>query len=78
VRLPHAERRSLWGDLSWRELAAVVPLLVMTVVIGVYPRPFLTRIEPSVRVAIHGAATAGAGGGGVSGSASTSAVRGRP
>src|SRR5439155_8329126 len=48
----------LWKDLSLRELAAVVPLLIMTLVIGVYPRPFLSRIEPSVREAIHGAANA--------------------
>src|SRR5207249_6716805 len=59
-KVPHAERASLWKDLSFRELAAVVPLLIMTVVIGVYPRPFLSRIEPSVREAIHGAASAGA------------------
>ena len=54
-RLPHPERRSLWRDLSFRELAAVVPLLIMTVVIGVYPHPFTSRIEPSVRQAIHDA-----------------------
>jgi NADH-quinone oxidoreductase subunit M len=54
-KVPHAERKSLWKDLSFRELCAVVPLLIMTVVIGVYPRPFLSRIEPSVREAIHGA-----------------------
>ena len=58
TKLPHGERKSLWRDLSFRELAAVVPLLVMTLVIGVYPKPFLSRIEPSVRLAIHGAATA--------------------
>ena len=58
-KVPHAERKSLWRDLSFRELAAVVPLLIMTLVIGVYPRPFLSRIEPSVRQAIHGAANAG-------------------
>jgi NADH-quinone oxidoreductase subunit M len=57
-KVPHGERRSLWRDLSFRELAAVVPLLIMTLVIGVYPRPFLSRIEPSVREAIHGAASA--------------------
>ncbi|HWD08162.1 MAG TPA: NADH-quinone oxidoreductase subunit M [Actinomycetota bacterium] len=56
-KLPHEDRPSLWKDLSFRELAAVVPLLVMTVVIGVYPRPFLNRIEPSVRTAIHSAST---------------------
>jgi NADH-quinone oxidoreductase subunit M len=61
TRLPHGERKSLWRDLSFRELAAVVPLLVMTLVIGVYPRPFLSRIEPSVRTAIHAATAPGGG-----------------
>ena len=56
-KVPHAERKSIWKDLSFRELCAVVPLLIMTVVIGVYPRPFLSRIEPSVRQAIHGGST---------------------
>jgi len=78
VRMPHAERRSVWTDLSWRELAAVVPLLVMTVVIGVYPRPFLKRIEPSVGAAIHGAATAGPSSGSNNAGGSVSAARGRP
>jgi NADH-quinone oxidoreductase subunit M len=61
TKLPHQERTSLWKDLSFRELAAVVPLLVMTLVIGVYPKPFLSRIEPSVRIAIHGSSTSPGG-----------------
>jgi len=56
-KVPHADRASLWKDLSFRELAALVPLLIMAVVIGVYPKPFLSRIEPSVRQAIHQAST---------------------
>jgi NADH-quinone oxidoreductase subunit M len=59
ARVPHAERASRWRDLSVRELAALVPLLAMIVVIGVYPRPFLVRIEPSVRQAVQRAAVAG-------------------
>ncbi len=35
-------------DLNGRELAVLIPLLVMIVVMGVYPQPFLRRIEPSV------------------------------
>ena len=58
-RVPHADRPSLWKDLSFRELCAVVPLLAMALAIGVYPKPILNRIEPSVRVAIHGSQTAG-------------------
>jgi NADH-quinone oxidoreductase subunit M len=36
-------------DLSHREFATFVPLLVLAVWIGLYPSPFLTRLEPSVR-----------------------------
>ena len=35
-------------DLSGRELAVLVPLLVMMVWMGVYPKPFLDRMETSV------------------------------
>ncbi len=40
------ENRNL-PDLNVRELAMLAPLLVMITVIGVYPRPFLERIEPT-------------------------------
>jgi NADH-quinone oxidoreductase subunit M len=36
-------------DLSVRELAMLAPLLVLIVGIGVYPQPFLDRIEPSAQ-----------------------------
>jgi NADH-quinone oxidoreductase subunit M len=35
-------------DLSVREILVFVPILVMLVVMGVYPRPILTRMEPTV------------------------------
>ena len=35
-------------DLSWREIGAVAPLLAGIVFLGVYPRPFLDRVTPSV------------------------------
>ena len=35
-------------DLSRRELVILVPIVVMILWIGVYPKPFLNRIEPSV------------------------------
>ena len=35
-------------DLSGLERAVLVPLLVMIVVMGVYPKPFLSRMEPAV------------------------------
>lgn len=38
----------LTGDLSLREVAALAPLLVLIVWIGVYPAPFLRRTEGAV------------------------------
>lgn len=35
-------------DLSWGERAVIAPLLVIIVFLGVYPKPFLDRITPSV------------------------------
>ena len=35
-------------DVTGRELAALLPLFVLVFVIGLYPQPFLRRIEPSV------------------------------
>jgi NADH-quinone oxidoreductase subunit M len=35
-------------DLSGLERAVLVPVLVMIVVMGVYPKPFLSRMEPAV------------------------------
>src|SRR6185369_12750120 len=36
-------------DLSSRELAVFAPILVLIVVMGVYPQPFLSRMEPAVQ-----------------------------
>ncbi len=35
-------------DLSWRERAILIPLAVLIIFLGVYPKPALDRIEPSV------------------------------
>ena len=35
-------------DLSWREVVVVAPLVALIVVLGVYPKPVLDRITPSV------------------------------
>jgi NADH-quinone oxidoreductase subunit M len=35
-------------DLGFREIAIVVPLILLVLAIGVYPRPVLDRIQPSV------------------------------
>ncbi len=45
---PSEANRGL-DDLSFRELCCVVPLLGMSLFLGVYPTPVLDRIEPSVK-----------------------------
>ncbi len=41
------ENRSL-SDINWRERWILIPLIVMIFWIGIYPKPFLKMIEPSV------------------------------
>jgi NADH-quinone oxidoreductase subunit M len=36
-------------EMTWRERGVMAPLLILIVFIGVYPKPFLDRIEPSVQ-----------------------------
>lgn len=36
-------------DLSWREIGLMVPLLVLMVYMGVFPKPFLARSEEAVK-----------------------------
>jgi NADH-quinone oxidoreductase subunit M len=45
--LVHDENQAL-PDLSRRELAVIAPVIALCVVMGLYPAPFLSRIEPSV------------------------------
>jgi len=48
----HEENRAL-PDLNVRELVMLAPVLALIVVIGVYPRPFLDRIEPSAQKVVN-------------------------
>ena len=59
IYLLWAYQRVFWGpirvesnaavrDITWREIGAVAPLLAGIVFLGVYPRPVLDRITPSV------------------------------
>ena len=50
--LTHHENEKL-TDLSVRELAVLVPLLVCILWLGIYPKPFLRRMEPSARQLIE-------------------------
>ncbi|MGH7859676.1 MAG: NADH-quinone oxidoreductase subunit M [Candidatus Binatia bacterium] len=43
----HEENRHL-TDLSLREIAVFAPIVVLVFWMGIYPKPFLSRIEPSV------------------------------
>jgi len=36
------------SDMTWREKGAILPLLAGIVFLGVYPKPFLDRVTPSV------------------------------
>jgi NADH-quinone oxidoreductase subunit M len=46
------ENRAL-ADLSGRELAMLVPVLALIVLIGVYPQPFLDRINPAAERVVN-------------------------
>ncbi len=39
-------------DLNLREFATFAPLIILAVWIGLYPTPFLTRIEPTVKTVV--------------------------
>jgi NADH-quinone oxidoreductase subunit M len=43
------EKNKALTDINWRERFLLIPLIVMIFWIGVYPKPFLKLIEPSVR-----------------------------
>jgi len=45
--------RTRLTDMTRREWAVMLPVLVMIVMLGVYPQPFLKRIEPSVESLVN-------------------------
>lgn len=47
---------SKWPDMSLREMLCIVPLAVMTLVAGVYPKPFFEIMEPALKAVLEGAA----------------------
>jgi len=65
----YAYERVMWGpitktvneslaDLSRREIAVMVPLMALMLLMGLYPRPLLSRMEPSVRALLNRVHTA--------------------
>ena len=49
--LKHAENKTL-VDLSRREVVVFAPILALMLVMGLYPRPFLARMEKSVEATL--------------------------
>jgi len=45
--LAHAENATL-PDLSAREVTVLVPVVALCLVMGLFPAPFLTRMQPSI------------------------------
>jgi NADH-quinone oxidoreductase subunit M len=43
------EKNKILHDMNWRERFLLLPLVVLVFWIGIYPRPFLKMIEPSVQ-----------------------------
>jgi NADH-quinone oxidoreductase subunit M len=47
------EENRTMRDMDLREVAMLAPVLALIVVIGIYPKPFLDRIEPSAARVVH-------------------------
>lgn len=44
-----------WPDMTMKELITLVPLAVLTIAFGVYPKPLLNIVEPSFQAILDGA-----------------------
>ena len=47
-KVTNTKNKSL-ADLSWREIGLMIPLIVLMVYMGVFPKPFLSRSESAVK-----------------------------
>jgi NADH-quinone oxidoreductase subunit M len=47
-KIKHEENKKLL-DLDWREKIILIPLVILIFWIGIYPKPFFTKIEPAVK-----------------------------
>ncbi len=46
------EENKILKDVNWREALVIGVLVVLTIVIGVYPEPFLSRMQPSLELVL--------------------------
>lgn len=46
---------SRWKDVSLKETVTLLPLAVLTIVFGIYPKPLLAIVEPSFQAILSGA-----------------------
>jgi len=49
LREPHHEGHEV-GDLNWREIAALAPILALCLVLGLYPQPAINAAKPDLEV----------------------------
>jgi NADH-quinone oxidoreductase subunit M len=47
---------SRWPDMTAKELTVIIPLVVLTIAAGVYPKPLFDIMEPSLQAILEGAA----------------------
>jgi len=47
-KLTNSKNKGL-SDLSWREIGIMVPLILLMVYMGVFPKPFLARTDDAVK-----------------------------
>jgi NADH:ubiquinone oxidoreductase subunit 4 (subunit M) len=46
---------SRWPDMTAKELLVIIPLVVLTIVAGVYPKPLFDIMEPSLTAVLENA-----------------------
>jgi NADH-quinone oxidoreductase subunit M len=52
LKEPHHEGHGPVSDLNGRELAALVPIAVSCLALGVYPKPFFDTVRPEIQVVV--------------------------
>ncbi len=50
LKEPHHDGHGIIGDLNGRELAALLPIAVLCLALGVFPKPFFDTVRPEIQV----------------------------